>query len=121
MKPNLHMLAASLAVGSAMAHIEMKSPYPFRSRFNPDEKNVDYSNTSPLAADGELITPTTIPFSSELEIIGLYQRLLQGQISRARDTRTMPCHRQLNTLLARVPTLSSLVLPRTAVARVRSP
>ena len=64
MKLNLHMLAASLAAGSAMAHMEMKSPYPFRSKFNPDETNVDYSMTNPLASDGELISPATTPSSS---------------------------------------------------------
>lgn len=64
MKLNLHLLAASLAAGSAMAHIEIKSPYPFRSTFNPDEKNPDYSNTSPLSGDGELAISLTATFPS---------------------------------------------------------
>ncbi|EEQ83434.1 DNA-directed RNA polymerase [Blastomyces dermatitidis ER-3] len=39
---------------SAFAHMEMRQPYPFRSKFNPANGpgDIDYSNTSPLAANG---------------------------------------------------------------------
>ncbi|KLJ05434.1 DNA-directed RNA polymerase [Blastomyces silverae] len=39
---------------SAFAHMEMRQPYPFRSKFNPKNGpgDIDYSNTSPLAANG---------------------------------------------------------------------
>ncbi|KAG5459138.1 MAG: hypothetical protein BJ554DRAFT_497, partial [Olpidium bornovanus] len=46
---------ALLAAGDdASAHMEMKSPPPRRSKFNPHEDytTIDYSNTAPLAADG---------------------------------------------------------------------
>ncbi|KAL1957761.1 hypothetical protein VTO42DRAFT_5605 [Malbranchea cinnamomea] len=39
---------------SALAHMEMRDPYPFRSKFNPDNSpdEIDYSMTNPLATDG---------------------------------------------------------------------
>jgi hypothetical protein len=36
----------------AAAHMEISYPAPFRSKFNPNAVNVDYTNTAPLAADG---------------------------------------------------------------------
>ncbi|KAK2809323.1 hypothetical protein FQN50_003965 [Emmonsiellopsis sp. PD_5] len=46
------LLALSAAAGTALAHIEMTQPPAFRSRYGPDKENIDYSNTSPLLADG---------------------------------------------------------------------
>ncbi|PGG97454.1 DNA-directed RNA polymerase [Blastomyces parvus] len=44
----------SALAASAFAHMEMRQPYPFRSKFNPDNgwDEIDYSNTSPLDANG---------------------------------------------------------------------
>lgn len=44
----------SLSIGPALGHMEMTWPYALRSKFNPknDWTNIDYSNTSPLLADG---------------------------------------------------------------------
>lgn len=36
----------------ASAHMEMKFPPPFRSKFNPHTTDIDYSMTSPLEASG---------------------------------------------------------------------
>ena len=36
----------------AAAHMEISFPAPFRSKFNPNAVDVDYTNTAPLAADG---------------------------------------------------------------------
>ncbi|KAK5711371.1 hypothetical protein LTR17_018438 [Elasticomyces elasticus] len=43
-----------LLLPSALCHMEMSYPHPFRSKFNPDNDytNIDYSNTDPLQADG---------------------------------------------------------------------
>lgn len=48
------VFAALVAAGMATAHIEMTSPYPIRSQFDPenDWNNIDYSMTSPLNSDG---------------------------------------------------------------------
>ncbi|KAG7294414.1 hypothetical protein NEMBOFW57_004485 [Staphylotrichum longicolle] len=45
---------AVLLAGSqlASAHMEISFPPPFRSKFNPNAVNVDYTNTAPLAASG---------------------------------------------------------------------
>ncbi|KAF3480067.1 uncharacterized protein GIQ15_05414 [Arthroderma uncinatum] len=42
------------ACPSAFGHIEMRKPYPFKSKFDPENKSndVDYSMTTPLNADG---------------------------------------------------------------------
>ncbi|KFZ19183.1 hypothetical protein V501_00781 [Pseudogymnoascus sp. VKM F-4519 (FW-2642)] len=50
----LPIVTALLAVGPAMAHMELNSPYPLRSKFDPanDWSHIDYSMTSPLLADG---------------------------------------------------------------------
>lgn len=53
------MRASALFVGlfsaTALAHMEMIDPFPFRSKHNPDNsgKPVDYSMTSPLKASGK--------------------------------------------------------------------
>jgi hypothetical protein len=36
----------------AAAHMEISYPAPFRSRFNPNAVNIDYTNTAPLDATG---------------------------------------------------------------------
>ncbi|KAK3989595.1 hypothetical protein QBC44DRAFT_327226 [Cladorrhinum sp. PSN332] len=36
----------------ATAHMEIKEPAPFRSKFNPNAVNIDYTNTAPLADSG---------------------------------------------------------------------
>lgn len=52
------MLAVLLFVfqlGQVLAHVELSSPFPFRSRFDPMNlisQNIDYSMTSPLSDDG---------------------------------------------------------------------
>lgn len=48
------VFAALAAAGMATAHIQMVSPYPIRSEFDPenDWSNIDYSMTSPLDSDG---------------------------------------------------------------------
>jgi hypothetical protein len=45
---------AVLLAGSqlASAHLEISFPPPFRSKFNPNAVNIDYTNTAPLAASG---------------------------------------------------------------------
>ncbi|KFX93724.1 hypothetical protein V490_04715 [Pseudogymnoascus sp. VKM F-3557] len=45
---------ALLAVGPAMAHMQISRPFPLRSQFDPanDYTNIDYSMTNPLLADG---------------------------------------------------------------------
>ncbi|KAK5661561.1 hypothetical protein OQA88_11469 [Cercophora sp. LCS_1] len=45
----LAVLAGSEVVS---AHMEMSYPPPFRSKFNPNAANIDYSMTSPLSNDG---------------------------------------------------------------------
>ncbi|KAL2126064.1 hypothetical protein VTI74DRAFT_1833 [Chaetomium olivicolor] len=46
-------LAALLAGGQlAAAHMEISYPPPFRSKFNPNAVNIDYTNTAPLADTG---------------------------------------------------------------------
>lgn len=46
-------LVLGLAASSALAHMEMSFPAPFRSKFNPNAgSNIDYSMTAPLKADG---------------------------------------------------------------------
>jgi hypothetical protein len=48
-------LASLLACSQlAAAHMEIKEPAPFRSKFNPNvgPEKVDYTNTAPLAGDG---------------------------------------------------------------------
>ena len=44
----------ALLAGSqlASAHMEIRYPPPFRSKFNKFATNIDYTNTAPLAADG---------------------------------------------------------------------
>lgn len=50
---NLFLASALyLTLPSVQAHMEMRWPYSFRSKFNPNNTNPDYSNTSPLLADG---------------------------------------------------------------------
>jgi hypothetical protein len=46
--------ALALLAGSqlAAAHMEISYPAPFRSKFNPNAVNVDYTNTAPLADSG---------------------------------------------------------------------
>jgi hypothetical protein len=39
-------------VGLASAHMEMKDPPPFRSKFNSHTTDIDYSMTNPLNRDG---------------------------------------------------------------------
>ncbi|POR32322.1 Uncharacterized protein TPAR_07470 [Tolypocladium paradoxum] len=47
------LVAALLGLASfSQAHMEMKSPPPFRSKFNKFTTSVDYDMTSPLAAAG---------------------------------------------------------------------
>ncbi|AEO71776.1 uncharacterized protein THITE_2124610 [Thermothielavioides terrestris NRRL 8126] len=47
------VLATLLAGGHlAAAHMEIQYPAPFRSKFNPNAVNIDYTNTAPLASDG---------------------------------------------------------------------
>ncbi|KAK2787790.1 hypothetical protein FQN52_007101 [Onygenales sp. PD_12] len=66
------LLALSAAAGTALAHIEMTQPPAFRSRYGPDKENIDYSNTSPLLADGSnfpckgyhLSNPTSDPVAT---------------------------------------------------------
>ncbi|EMC94923.1 hypothetical protein BAUCODRAFT_518344 [Baudoinia panamericana UAMH 10762] len=43
-----------LLLPSALCHMEMSWPYPFRSKYDPanNYENIDYSMTSPLDADG---------------------------------------------------------------------
>ncbi|KFY84680.1 hypothetical protein V500_09081 [Pseudogymnoascus sp. VKM F-4518 (FW-2643)] len=50
----LPIVTALLAAGPTMAHMELNSPYPLRSQFDPanDYTVIDYSMTSPLLADG---------------------------------------------------------------------
>ncbi|EER38195.1 endoglucanase [Histoplasma capsulatum H143] len=48
---SLSLLYLIAAAGSALGHIEMSEPVPFRSRFGSGG-DVDYSMTSPLLADG---------------------------------------------------------------------
>jgi hypothetical protein len=50
---------ALLAVGPAMAHMQISRPFPLRSQFDPanDYTNIDYSMTNPLLADGAFLTP----------------------------------------------------------------
>ncbi|KAK2741482.1 hypothetical protein FQN57_005615 [Myotisia sp. PD_48] len=47
-----YILGALAAAGSALGHMQMKSPYPLRSQFDPknDWSNIDYDNTSPMGA-----------------------------------------------------------------------
>lgn len=44
--------AAFGLVGLASAHMEMKNPPPFRSKFNTFTTDIDYSMTNPLSRDG---------------------------------------------------------------------
>ena|ERR1700676_688912 len=47
------LLAAGQLVLLVQAHVEMKSPTPFRSKFIvPNAANTDFSMTAPLNADG---------------------------------------------------------------------
>ncbi|KAG9257488.1 uncharacterized protein F5Z01DRAFT_392097 [Emericellopsis atlantica] len=53
MKMNAGILGALFGLaGLASAHMEMKNPPPFRSKFNDFTTDVDYSMTSPLNAGG---------------------------------------------------------------------
>lgn len=58
----LPIVTALLAVGPAMAHMELNWPYPLRSRFDPanDWSHIDYSMTSPLLADGMYTIPLNV-------------------------------------------------------------
>ncbi|KAK2735827.1 hypothetical protein FQN57_001104 [Myotisia sp. PD_48] len=51
---NSVILGALCAAGSAMAHMEMITPYALKSQYDPknDWSNIDYDNTSPLNSDG---------------------------------------------------------------------
>jgi hypothetical protein len=47
------LLAAGQLVTFVHAHVEMKSPTPFRSKFIlPNSGNTDFSMTAPLSPDG---------------------------------------------------------------------
>ncbi|KAL3421738.1 extracellular protein [Phlyctema vagabunda] len=51
----MHSSMAMIALGfasAAQAHIALTYPAPFRASYNPFATNIDYSITSPLAADG---------------------------------------------------------------------
>ncbi|EGE03336.1 endoglucanase [Trichophyton equinum CBS 127.97] len=51
----MQLIYVLLAVCTGVSgHMEMKTPYPFRSKFNPENKytDIDYSMTSPLNSDG---------------------------------------------------------------------
>ncbi|KAH7141704.1 hypothetical protein EDB81DRAFT_843251 [Dactylonectria macrodidyma] len=53
MKPFNALAAAVGLAGLAQAHMEMTYPAPFKSKYNPYAgSDIDYSMTSPLAADG---------------------------------------------------------------------
>ncbi|TWU72658.1 hypothetical protein ED733_002171 [Metarhizium rileyi] len=45
-------LSLVLLAGLTAAHMEMSSPPPFRSKYNPYTTDVDYSMTSPLSSSG---------------------------------------------------------------------
>lgn len=77
----LPIVTALLAVGPAVAHMELNSPYPLRSQFDPanDYTVIDYSMTSPLLADGVYPVPFSIyPFD-----------IIQVQTSLAKAIRLM--------------------------------
>jgi hypothetical protein len=47
------LFAAGQLLSSVQAHVEMKNPIPFRSKFLvPNGPNTDFSMTSPLLPDG---------------------------------------------------------------------
>lgn len=53
MKAFATLAAAILGMaGLASAHMEMKNPPPFRSKFNSHTTDIDYSMTNPLSRDG---------------------------------------------------------------------
>ena len=53
MRVGSYFLFVLIAAGSALAHMEMSTPPPFRSRHNPNMQSIDYDMKRPLKSDGE--------------------------------------------------------------------